>query len=86
MTHTNTHISSRFIAALLSAAFISNILAPTLQYTFAASTQYYVDATLGSDANDGLSPATPWQTLSYVNSQIFSQGDTISFLCGESWT
>lgn len=84
MKHTTP--SSRFIATCIFAAFISNTLAPTIQYTFAANTQYYVDATLGSDANDGLSIATPWQSLTHVNTQVFSQGDTVSFLCGESWT
>lgn len=78
--------SSRIIAACIFATFISNTLAPTIQYTFAASTQYYVDATLGSDANNGLSPATPWQSVAFVNGRTFSQGDTVSFLCGESWT
>ena len=84
MKHTNTHY--RILASTILAAFIANTIAPTLQYTFAADTQYYVDATLGSDANDGLTPATPWQTLTHVNSQVFSQGDTVSFLCGETWT
>ncbi len=82
----HTAPSSRIIAACIFATFISNTLAPTIQYTFAASTQYYIDATLGSDANDGLSIATPWQSIPMVNTRIFSQGDTISFRCGESWT
>ncbi len=58
--------SYRLIASLVIATCIANILAPTIQYTFAASTQYYVNATGGSDLNDGLTPATAWQTLSKV--------------------
>ena len=84
MTHTN--IFYRILASLVFSAFLSNTLAPTIQYTFAASTQYYVDATLGNNANDWLSPATPWRSVAFVNGQTFSQGDTVSFLCGESWT
>ncbi len=84
MIHTNTHI--RFLASLVFATFVANTLAPTLQFAFADSTQYYVDATGGSDANDGLSPATAWQTLAHVDSQTLLQGDTIALKCGESWT
>lgn len=65
--------SYRFLASVVFAAFISNTLAPTLQFTFADSTTYYVSASGGSDAADGLSPATAWQTLGHVNSQIFLQ-------------
>ena len=56
---------------------------------------YYVDATLGSDAYDGLSGTDdgggvgPWQTLqkvrNYSYSPGFSGGDTISFKRGEAW-
>ncbi|MBN1354441.1 MAG: right-handed parallel beta-helix repeat-containing protein, partial [Candidatus Omnitrophica bacterium] len=50
---------------------------------FAAT--YYVDATLGSDDNDGLSEGTAWQSLSKLNQFTFSPGDTICFKAGESW-
>jgi hypothetical protein len=46
---------------------------------------YYVDATSGSDSNDGKSTSTPWQTISKVNSQSFSPGDHILFKRGETW-
>ncbi|WP_222707084.1 carbohydrate binding domain-containing protein [Neolewinella aurantiaca] len=46
---------------------------------------YYVDATGGNDANDGLSPATAWQSLSKVNASSFSPGSTILLKCGEVW-
>lgn len=65
--------SYRLIASLVVATFIANVLAPTIQYTFAASTLYYVNATGGSDVNDGLSSATAWKTLGHVNAQVFSQ-------------
>ncbi len=84
MPYTPTRFRS--LATLILALFISNTVAPTLQFAFADSTQYYVDATNGSDVADGLSPATAWQSLSMVNSFPLLQGDTVSFLCGESWT
>lgn len=84
MMHTNTKY--RLLASLIFASFLSNTLAPTLQFAFADSTQYYVDAIGGLDTNDGQSPATAWQTLSRVNSEGLLQGDTVSFLCDQSWS
>jgi len=53
------------------------------------ATTYYVDATNGNDNNDGLSPATAWQTLGKVTSYGFSlgflPGDEILLKRGEIW-
>jgi len=46
---------------------------------------YYVDATGGSDSNDGLSEANAWKTISKVNSSSFNPGDSILFKRGEVW-
>jgi len=46
---------------------------------------YYVDATNGSDTNEGLSPQTPWKTISKVNSMSFNPGDSILFKRGDMW-
>jgi len=54
----------------------------------APSTSYYV-ANDGDDSNDGLSPATAWQTISKVNSELgglISQGDDIYFNRGDTWS
>jgi Bacterial Ig domain len=75
----------RILARAILVLFLSNTVAPTLQFAFADSTQYYVDATSGNDANDGLTPGTAWQTLAQVNGTSFLQGDTISLLCSDSW-
>ena len=72
-------------AKLMLVLFMTNTVAPTLQFAFADSTQYYVDATSGNDANDGLTPATAWQTIAQVNGTTLLQGDTVSLLCGETW-
>jgi hypothetical protein len=52
-------------------------------------TSYYV-ANDGDDSNDGLSPATAWQTISKVSSEMDSggiiQGDDIYFNRGDSWS
>ncbi len=47
-------------------------------------TRYYVDASLGSDSNDG-SISSPWKTVAKVNSFTFSPGDNILFKKGEQW-
>lgn len=45
-------------------------------------TQYYVSAASGSDANDGLSPATAWKSLCYA-AQAAPSGSTIQVAEGE---
>lgn len=37
---------------------------------------YYVDDVTGADSNDGLTPATPWQSLNKLETIPFSAGDT----------
>jgi hypothetical protein len=80
MSYKNTKI--RALAHFILVFFLSNTLTPSLQFAFADSTQYYVDPVSGSDANDGLTPGTPWQTVGRVNAATLLQGDTVSFLCG----
>ena len=46
---------------------------------------YFVDATNGSDSNDGLSSSSAWKTIAKVNSSSFSPGDNILFKKGEVW-
>jgi len=47
---------------------------------------YYVDATLGNDANSGATPAAAWQTIAKVKGGTFYPGDRILFKRGETWT
>jgi hypothetical protein len=50
----------------------------------ANATNYYVSNS-GNDSNDGLTPATAWQTLSKVNASSFNAGDSILLKRGDSW-
>lgn len=50
-----------------------------------AGTVYYVDATNGSDSNNGLSPQKPWKTINKVNNSSFVPGDSILFKRGQKW-
>ncbi|MFA5764503.1 MAG: hypothetical protein WC915_06880, partial [archaeon] len=48
--------------------------------------KFYVNATTGSDSNAGTSPASPWKTVSKVNSYTsFQPGDGILFERGKTW-
>jgi len=51
--------------------------------TAVTGTTYYVDATNGSDSNNGTSTSTPWKSLSKVNSASLKSGDAVLFKCGE---
>ena len=48
---------------------------------------YYIDATNGNDANNGLSPNAAWKTLNKLNNSwsIIKPGDNILFKRGEVW-
>jgi hypothetical protein len=50
----------------------------------AASRTYYVSNN-GSDRNDGLTPATAWQTIAKVNASRFQPGDVILFKGGDTF-
>lgn len=54
---------------------------------FSHATNYFVSAA-GSDAANGTSSGTAWQTVSKVNSSFssFVAGDTIKFRCGDTFT
>ena len=46
---------------------------------------YHVDALGGADANDGLSPAAAWRSLSNVNARTFQPGDRLLLKAGSAW-
>lgn len=50
-----------------------------------AATTYYLDATNGDDANDGLSEASPWRTLARLNQAPLLPGGTILLRRGGIW-
>lgn len=64
-----------FWLAAMMMIFVSSLAAQT----------YYVSPN-GSDSNNGTSTATPWQSISKVNSFVFPQGSTVSFQGGQTFT
>jgi len=48
---------------------------------------FYVDFTAGADINSGLSPSSPWKTITKINTfATYQPGDTILLKRGETWT
>jgi len=46
---------------------------------------FYVDASKGNDANDGLSPTNAWQSMGKVNQASLRGGDRVLFCRGKVW-
>src|SRR5438874_8743262 len=65
----------RLLQAVLAIAFVC---------AGASATTYYVDPA-GSNANNGLSPQTPWRTLLKVGISTFQPGDVILFKRDGVW-
>src|SRR5579863_3482723 len=60
------------------------LLAVVMMAGMAGATTYYVDPA-GSNANNGLSPQTPWRTLLKVGISTFNPGDEILFKRDGVW-
>src|SRR5438270_12963955 len=60
------------------------LLASAFLCAGASATTYYVDPA-GSNANNGLSPQTPWRTLLKVGISTFQPGDVILFKRDGVW-
>jgi hypothetical protein len=56
-----------------------------LLYSIGVSAMNYYVSNAGSDSNNGTSTATPWATLSKVNSGSFVAGDSILFRRGDTF-
>ena len=55
------------------------------QHAQTISQQYYVDSSVGSDNNSGISETSPWKSISKINNTTFSPGSTIYFKRGSTW-
>ena len=49
------------------------------------SAEYFVNSISGQDSNNGTSSATPWKSLSRVESANLQPGDFVNFARGSSW-
>ncbi len=72
----------------LVASLLAGILECTLLGTGLAAEgrrTFFVSATSGRDANDGLSPQTPWLSIARVNTPELRPGDKVLFRRGDTW-
>ncbi len=64
---------------------VALLLAVWVLQSHAQAKKYYVDATGGLDANNGLSPSAAWKTIDNVNLSTFAPGDSVLFKRGETF-
>lgn len=55
------------------------------QIAIVNATNYYLDSSLGSDSNSGVTIDAPWKSLEKINSITFKPGDVIHFVNGGEW-
>jgi hypothetical protein len=67
---------------LIGLLFLGGLLGGGSAPASAAGATYYVSAG-GSDANDGTSPESAWETLDKVNATALKPGDSVSFRRGD---
>ena len=64
-----------FILLVALFGFLSNVIGQT----------YYIDSVDGLDSNNGTTTGTAWQSISKINSSLFSPGDEILFKSGQEF-
>ncbi|MFP3462982.1 hypothetical protein R5O87_19285 [Arthrobacter globiformis] len=70
-----------FTAVTLASLAFGGVTAPAS----ASGTTYFLSAAR-SDTNSGTSSATPWKTLTKLNSAVLQPGDTVSLRKGDTFT
>ena len=75
-------VKSPLILTISLLAIVANFSSVTS--AIAAGRSFYISQS-GSDANDGRSTVTPWQSVSKINSGSFSAGDTINLRGGDTF-
>lgn len=73
------------VACLISAWLVMAGEKSTAAKSVQSAKVYYVDANQGSDAADGLTPETAWQSIEKVNAASVRPGDSVLFCRGGIW-
>ncbi|MCX5977658.1 MAG: hypothetical protein NTV33_12785, partial [Coprothermobacterota bacterium] len=74
------------IVTLIVVVLLSSlILLPQAKAVEAAGLSYFLDATSGSDANNGRSEGTAWKTIAKVNATALLPGDSVLLKRGQLW-
>src|SRR5215469_9045970 len=82
---TSKLVSGLHALVFFSVCLLSSALCFARSTNLTIDTTYYVDATAGSDANSGTSPASAWRSVAKVNATRFGPGDRILFKRGDTW-
>ena len=69
--------------ALINCSFIKLTLCLFFINIQVSANVYYVSSLLGNNQNNGLTPMSPFKSISQLNSMIFNPGDSILFKSGE---
>jgi PKD repeat protein len=64
----------------------ATLIAATSIAGVANATSYYIDASTGSDTNDGLTPTTAWLTFGKIGKATFATSDRVYLHSGQQWT
>ena len=80
-------LPAAFVAAILPLILqpVATLAAQSATDQLASPRTFYVDASAGDDANNGLAPPEAWKTLDRVNAADLKPGDTVRFKCDEQW-
>ena len=75
-------LTSLLIASCSQAGSDISSSAPAAPSTASEAATYYIDASAGSDANDGLTETSPWQTLDKASQVKLKAGDRMLLKAG----
>ena len=72
LLHSRFPLSLFLIISFTLFPIVSSSHLPIISNAWSAT--FYVDATNGNDANDGISQSTPWKTIAKVNASRLNSG------------
>ncbi len=80
-------MNAQKITPLALAVFLAvlSLFPPATVNATPAAAIYYVSSSSGTDSNNGLSEAAPFQTIGKVNGLDLLPGDQVLFKCGDTW-
>lgn len=85
MKYLNFKLILLFLSVFIVNNFITNC-SPVNYNNSESAVIYYVDSEDGNDENEGLSPQSPWESLSKIEKASLNPGDIIKFKRGSKFT
>lgn len=75
----------RFLSITAAAALCFSLVPAIFSGCSSVGTSYYISSSEGNDANDGLSPKSPWKSFANVKDMRLTEGDKILLKRGDEW-